>query len=53
MVAETQRWFVGLVRTRRGIDTTSVAGWSRAACSPAAMRWNHKLIDQIGGNPRS
>ena len=26
MVAESQRWFVGLVATRRGIDTASVAG---------------------------
>ena len=26
MVAESQRWFVGLVASRRGIDTASVAG---------------------------
>jgi protease IV len=51
MVAETQRWFVGLVRTRRGIDTTSVAGLEQGRVFSGRDALNHKLIDQIGGEP--
>ena len=38
MVAELQRWFLNLVRTRRMIDTARSRAWRRAACSPAARR---------------
>ena len=38
MVAESKRWFVGLVAARRGIDTASVAASNRAASSPAGRR---------------
>ena len=51
MVAETQRWFVGLVRSRRGIDTTSVAGLEQGRVFSGRDALNHKLIDQIGGEP--
>jgi protease-4 len=49
MVAESQRWFLGLVRTRRGIDTKSVAGLEQGRVFSGRDALNHKLIDQIGG----
>ena len=51
MVAESQRWFLGLVRTRRGIDTASVAGLEQGRVFSGRDALTHKLIDQIGGEP--
>ena len=49
MVAESQRWFVNLVRTRRGIETKSVPGLEQGRVFSGRDALNHKLIDQIGG----
>lgn len=49
MVAESQRWFLNLVRTRRGIDTKSVAGLEQGRVFSGRDALAHKLIDQIGG----
>src|SRR5262245_16056825 len=49
MVAESQRWFVNLVRTRRGIDTASVPGLEEGAVFSGRDALTYKLIDQIGG----
>jgi protease IV len=49
MVAESQRWFVNLVRTRRGIDTSKVAGLEEGRVFSGRDAVTHKLIDQIGG----
>jgi len=49
MVAESQRWFVGLVATRRGIDTTGVAGLEQGRVFSGREALLYKLIDQIGG----
>jgi protease-4 len=49
MVAESQRWFVNLVRTRRGIDTSRVAGLEEGRVFSGREAVTHKLIDQIGG----
>jgi protease IV len=49
MVAESQRWFVDLVRTRRGIDTKSVSGLEQGRVFSGRDALSHKLIDQIGG----
>jgi protease-4 len=49
MVAESQRWFLGLVRTRRGIDTKNVAGLEQGRVFSGRDALSHKLIDQIGG----
>jgi protease-4 len=49
MVAESQRWFVNLVRTRRGIDTTGVVGLEQGAVFSGRDALTYKLIDQIGG----
>jgi len=49
MVAESQRWFLALVRTRRGIETKSVPGLEQGRVFSGRDALNHKLIDQIGG----
>jgi protease IV len=51
MVAESQRWFVNLVRTRRNIDTGKVDGLEQGAVFSGRDALAHKLIDQIGGEP--
>jgi protease-4 len=51
MVAESKRWFVNLVRTRRGIDTASVAGLEQGRVFSGRDALAHNLIDQIGGEP--
>jgi protease IV len=49
MVAESQRWFVGLVATRRGIDTASVAGLEQGRVFSGREALLYKLVDEIGG----
>jgi len=49
MVAESQRWFVGLVASRRGIDTASVAGLEQGRIYSGREAVANKLVDQIGG----
>jgi protease IV len=49
MVAESQRWFLGLVATRRGIDTKSVAGLEQGRIFTGREALAFKLIDEIGG----
>jgi len=49
MVAESKRWFVGLVASRRGIDTMSVAGLEQGRVFSGREALVHKLVDQIGG----
>jgi protease-4 len=49
MVADSQRWFVGLVRERRGIDTKSVAGLEQGRVFSGRDALANKLVDEIGG----
>ena len=49
MVADSQRWFLDLVRTRRSIDTKNVPGLEQGRVFSGRDALNHKLIDQIGG----
>jgi protease IV len=49
MVAETQRWFLGLVASRRGINTASVGGLEQGRVFSGREALAHKLVDQIGG----
>lgn len=51
MVAESKRWFVDLVRARRGIDTTSVDGLEQGRVYSGREALRHKLIDQLGSEP--
>jgi protease IV len=53
MVAESQRWFVGLVASRRGIDTASVAGLEQGRVYSGREAVDNKLVDQIGGEPEA
>src|SRR5262245_31646732 len=51
MVAESQRWFLNLVRTRRTIDTSKVDGLEEGRVFSGREALSHKMIDQIGGEP--
>lgn len=49
MVAETQRWFLGLVASRRGVDTKAIDGLEQGRVFSGREAVALKLIDQIGG----
>jgi protease-4 len=49
MVADSMRWFVGLVASRRGINTASVPGLEQGRVYSGREAMTHKLVDQIGG----
>jgi protease-4 len=49
MVAESKRWFVGLVADRRKIDTAAIAGLEQGRVFSGREALAHKLIDEVGG----
>jgi protease IV len=49
MVAESQKWFVGLVAARRGIDTKTVSGLEQGRIYSGREALTYKLVDEIGG----
>jgi len=49
MVAESKRWFVGLVASRRGVDTSAIAGLEQGRVFSGREALNHRLVDLIGG----
>lgn len=49
MVAESMRWFVSLVTSRRGINTAEVPGLEQGRVYSGREALDYKLIDQIGG----
>lgn len=49
MVAESQRWFLGLVTARRSIDPASVPGLTDGRIYSGRDALRFKLIDEIGG----
>jgi len=49
MVAESQRWFVDLVATRRGIDTRAVDGLEQGRIFSGREALQNRLVDEIGG----
>jgi protease-4 len=49
MVAESQKWFVGLVSTRRSIDTRAVPGLEQGRVYSGREALGYKLVDEIGG----
>jgi len=53
MVAESKRWFVGLVAARRGIDTANVEGLEQGRVFSGREAFALKLIDRIGGEPEA
>jgi protease-4 len=49
MVAESQRWFLNLVRTRRMIDTAKVQGLEEGGVFSGREALANRMIDEIGG----
>jgi protease IV len=49
MVAESQRWFLNLVRTRRMIDTSKVQGLEEGGVFSGREAHANRMIDEIGG----
>ena len=49
MVAESQRWFLGLVSSRRKIDPAAVAGLTQGRIFSGRQALEAKLVDAIGG----
>jgi len=49
MIAEGQEWFLGLVRSRRKIDTGAIPGLVKGRVYSGREALRHKLIDEIGG----
>lgn len=49
MIADGQKWFTGLVETRRKIDLEAVPGLLKGRVYSGRDALKHKLIDAIGG----
>lgn len=49
MVAESKRWFVGLVAARRGVDTAAIAGLEQGRVFSGREALLNRLVDRIGG----
>ncbi len=49
MVAESQRWFVGLVADRRKVKTAEIPGLEQGRVYSGRDALSHKLVDAIGG----
>ena len=49
MVADGQRWFLDLVKTRRSIDTAAVPGLEQGRVFSGREALTYKLVDEIGG----
>lgn len=49
MVDDSYKWFLGLVKERRGIDTQSVAGLDKGRVFTGRQALTAKLVDAIGG----
>ena len=49
MVAESMRWFRGLVADRRKVDTSAIPGLEQGRVFSGREALEHKLIDGIGG----
>lgn len=49
MIAESQQWFLGLVKDRRGVLTQSIPGLEQGRIYSGREALQHKLVDAIGG----
>lgn len=49
MIAESHRWFLSLVTTRRQVKTAEVPGLEQGRVFSGREALNYKLIDEIGG----
>ena len=48
MVAESQKWFLGLVSSRRKIETASIPGLEQGRIFSGREALTYKLVDEIG-----
>jgi protease-4 len=53
MIAESHRWFMGLVTSRRGITVSEVPGLEQGRVFSGREALTHKLIDEVGGEPEA
>ena len=49
MIMEGQRWFLGLVTSRRNVKTAEIPGLEQGRVFSGREAQTHKLIDEIGG----
>jgi protease-4 len=49
MIAESQQWFLSLVRERRGVTTSAIPGLEQGRIFSGREALVHKLVDAIGG----
>jgi protease-4 len=49
MIGESKQWFVGLVASRRGIDTAAIDGLEQGRVFSGREAVRLKLVDEIGG----
>jgi protease IV len=49
MIAESQQWFLGLVRERRGVTTSAIPGLEQGRIYSGREALQYKLVDAIGG----
>ncbi len=49
MVAESQKWFLDLVKVRRGVITADIPGLEQGRIYSGREALQHKLVDSIGG----
>lgn len=49
MIEESQRWFLGLVRDRRKVDTAAIPGLQKGRVYSGREALRYKLVDEIGG----
>src|SRR5690606_32505365 len=53
MIAESHRWFLDLVSTRRQVTTSTIPGLEQGRVFSGREALEYKLIDQIGGEPEA
>lgn len=53
MIMDSQKWFLDLVRTRRGVATAAIPGLEEGRVFSGREAVQHKLADEIGGEPEA
>lgn len=53
MIAESHQWFLNLVSLRRQVDTAAVPGLVQGRVYSGREALQHKLVDEIGGEPEA
>ena len=53
MIMEGQRWFLGLVTSRRNVNTAEIAGLEQGRVFSGREAQTLKLVDEVGGEPEA